>query len=71
MPLMSGWEFLEAISIRPYAESIFVIIVSSSVDSCDHKKGEQFSRLLVIWKNPSMPMSSMTLDCQISLFNSD
>ncbi len=52
MPLMSGWEFLEAISIRPYAESIFVIIVSSSVDSCDHKKGEQFSRVVGYLEKP-------------------
>src|SRR5882724_931268 len=43
MQQMNGWEFLEAINTRPYAEFICVAIVSSSVDASDRKKAQQFN----------------------------
>jgi len=52
MQQMNGWEFLEAINTRPYAEFIFVTIVSSSVDTSDRKKAEQFNRVIGYLEKP-------------------
>ena len=46
MPWMSGWELLEQINLRPYAEHVFVIIISSSVDTNDRKKGKTFKQVI-------------------------
>ena len=34
MPVMSGWEFLKEIQTATYANRLYVIMVTSSVDSC-------------------------------------
>ena len=46
MPLMNGWELLEQINLRSYAEHVFVMIISSSVDVNDRKKAKTFKQVV-------------------------
>jgi len=45
MPTMNGWDLLEAINARSYADHISAIIVSSSIDINDHKKAKTYKQV--------------------------
>lgn len=46
MPVMDGWEFLEAIQDKPYADSLMVIMVTSSIDFSDKEKAFKYKQVL-------------------------
>ncbi len=52
MPGMSGWELLEQINFRSYAEHVFAIIISSSIDINDRKKAEAFKQVIGCLEKP-------------------
>ena len=42
MPVMNGWEFLDACSIEADKSDLHIYIVTSSVDESDKKKAENY-----------------------------
>jgi CheY-like chemotaxis protein len=52
MPVMSGWDFLDAIRSRSYADQVYAVIVSSSIDTGDHKKAEQYKQVIGYLEKP-------------------
>jgi response regulator RpfG family c-di-GMP phosphodiesterase len=62
MSQMNDWEFLDALSLWPYADFIFVITVSSSVDYSDCEKTEHFRCVIGYLEKPIDAMLSMTLN---------
>ncbi|NKI28066.1 response regulator [Arenibacter sp. 6A1] len=45
MPVMDGWEFLEAFISLPISKNININIVTSSIDQYDKEKSENFKSL--------------------------
>lgn len=43
MPVMNGWQFLEALSEHGNADNVDVVIFTSSVDAADHNRASQYS----------------------------
>ena len=52
MPVMNGWEFLDAIQAMPFAQKILVIMVTSSVDTGDKIKAKQYSQVIHFLEKP-------------------
>lgn len=52
MPVMNGWEFLDAIQHEQFPGNIFVAIVTSSINSQDRRKAEQYSQFLHYLEKP-------------------
>ncbi len=52
MPGMSGWELLEQINLRSYAEWVSAIIISSSTDLKDRKKARICKRVIGYLEKP-------------------
>lgn len=52
MPVMNGWEFLKAIQEKPFKENLFVAIVTSSINSQDRKKAENFPQFIEYLEKP-------------------
>lgn len=46
MPGMNGWEFLEAIEGKTYAEKLHIVIVTSSLYKDDLKRADQSPRVI-------------------------
>lgn len=46
MPGMNGWEFLEAIEGKPYAEKLHIVIVTSSLFKDDLKRADQYPQVI-------------------------
>ena len=44
MPVMDGWEFLDAF-VPPNTEKIIIYVVSSSIDPADMKKAKEYSHV--------------------------
>ncbi len=52
MPVMNGWEFLDAIQTMPFAQKLSVIMVTSSVDTGDKIKAKQYSQVIHFLEKP-------------------
>jgi CheY-like chemotaxis protein len=52
MPRMNGWDLLEAINVRSYAEHVSAIIVSSSIDTNDRKKAKTYKQVIGYLEKP-------------------
>lgn len=52
MPVMNGWDFLEALQARSYAGRIYVIIVTSSLFTGDFEKAGEFDRVCGYYIKP-------------------
>lgn len=52
MPVLNGWEFLELCSKRPYANNIYVVIVTSSLFKEDRDRSEQFQEIIGYYTKP-------------------
>lgn len=52
MPVMDGWEFLQAVQTRSDAERIFVVIITSSLFTGDYEKAEAFNRVFGYYIKP-------------------
>jgi len=42
MPVMNGWEFLEAVMQHPVNERLLIVMVTSSIDKADKKKATDY-----------------------------
>lgn len=52
MPIMNGWEFLDAIQGKDFENKLQVIMVTSSVDSGDKNKAKQYPQILDFLEKP-------------------
>ena len=44
MPIMDGWQFLEAVHQKTLDESLFIAIITSSIDPADVTRYEEFKK---------------------------
>ena len=64
MPLMSGWDFVEAIDKKSYRNKILIVMVTSSIDKKDQIKASSYKLIIGFIEKP------ITLeDCQKILNN--
>jgi CheY-like chemotaxis protein len=52
MPVMSGWEFLDAIQDQPFANHMKVAMVTSSVDASDKLKAKTYPQVVGFLEKP-------------------
>lgn len=52
MPVMSGWEFLDAIQDQPFAKHMKVAMVTSSVDASDKLKAKTYPQVIGFLEKP-------------------
>tara|TARA_R110000850_G_scaffold228191_2_gene353121 strand:- start:814 stop:1203 length:390 start_codon:yes stop_codon:yes gene_type:complete len=52
MPVMDGWEFLEAIQEEDFSKQLSVVMLSSSIDKADLLKSSQYSQVLTYIEKP-------------------
>lgn len=52
MPGMSGWDFLDNISKRNYADKILVVIVTSSLFWEDYNRSKNYSQVIAYFTKP-------------------
>ena len=52
MPLMNGWEFLDAINQHKIAARILVFMISSSVDKVDKEKAKTYPLVIDFLEKP-------------------
>ena len=52
MPVMDGWQFLEEIQLDKALPTIFVIMVTSSIDSIDKAKALKFPQVIGFFEKP-------------------
>lgn len=52
MPGMNGWEFLDAVKSLPVSERIFVVMITSSIDTADRKKAATYAMMFDYLEKP-------------------
>ena len=52
MPIMNGWQFLDAIQSLPYADQVSVVIVTSSIDTSDREKAKLYDQVIDFVEKP-------------------
>jgi CheY-like chemotaxis protein len=52
MPVMDGWEFLDALEESNISSDVFVSIVTSSLDYTDKHKAEEYRKILSYIEKP-------------------
>ena len=60
MPVMNGWEFLEAIQDKCYKDNVFVALVTSSINTQDRETAQQYPQLVHYFEKP---LSAESLNC--------
>jgi CheY-like chemotaxis protein len=52
MPVMNGWELLEALNEHNFSIPIYVVIVTSSINTADHEKAYTFPQVIDYVEKP-------------------
>jgi CheY-like chemotaxis protein len=52
MPVMNGWELLNAIKTKSYSDHVFFAMVTSSVDRADREKARSFTQVIDFVEKP-------------------
>ncbi len=52
MPEMNGWEFLDAVSTSAFANQVYVVIVTSSIDSADREMAMKYKCVIDYYEKP-------------------
>jgi len=52
MPILNGWEFLDAIQSERFAKELLVVLVTSSVDSSDKVKAKTYPQVIGFLEKP-------------------
>ena len=52
MPVMDGWQFLDAIQSVQLESKVNVIIVTSSIDTIDKNKAKQYPQVIDFYEKP-------------------
>ena len=67
MPGMSGWEFLERLQDEAPKSNIFVVVVTSSINSSDRQKAMQYPLVLDYLEKPLSKTDCSNLHCQLKI----
>ncbi|MGV3641986.1 MAG: response regulator [Adhaeribacter sp.] len=52
MPFMDGWEFLRLVQTRDFADSLSVVLVTSSIDQADRDQAREFKQVISFVEKP-------------------
>lgn len=52
MPVMNGWQFLEALHVKEFSEKVFVFILTSSSYNDDYIKSRKYGRVKGYYTKP-------------------
>jgi response regulator RpfG family c-di-GMP phosphodiesterase len=52
MPGMSGWEFLDAIKLRPYSQKVFISLACGNPDANELEKIRQSKQIIHLFEKP-------------------
>lgn len=52
MPVMNGWEFLDALKDTPYSDRVIVVLVTSSINTADHDKAKNYDHVVEYVEKP-------------------
>lgn len=52
MPVMNGWEFLEAVQEKCFKENVFVAMVTSSINSYDMSTARKYPQVIQYLEKP-------------------
>ena len=52
MPVMNGWDFLDAVKEKSFANQLHVVMVTSSVDNTDKIKATQYPQVVGFLEKP-------------------
>ncbi len=52
MPLMNSWEFLELVDQEKFKDSVYVVIVTSSINESDKVKANDYKRVIAFLEKP-------------------
>jgi CheY-like chemotaxis protein len=52
MPVMNGWEFLDAVNQSPIAAQVMVAVLSSSTNEKDKQKANQYTQVIKYLEKP-------------------
>lgn len=52
MPVIDGWEFLDQLEKQQFLSTIFIIIVTSSINSIDEKKASEYRNVIYFCRKP-------------------
>jgi CheY-like chemotaxis protein len=52
MPVMNGWEFLDAITLYPFLKDIFICVVTSSISGADRQKACGYPEVIGYLEKP-------------------
>ena len=52
MPEKNGWEFLDAVSASSFANQVYVVIVTSSIDSADREMAMKYKCVIDYYEKP-------------------
>jgi CheY-like chemotaxis protein len=55
MPVMDGWDFLNALQDRDYRDNAVIVMVSSSVDGSDKEKAIAYDQVMDYVEKPLSP----------------
>ncbi|HER41228.1 MAG TPA: response regulator [Salinimicrobium catena] len=55
MPVMNGWDFLEACQDRPYSEKLQVVVVTSSLFREDQERAAEYEQVIGYYTKPVSP----------------
>ncbi|NJL13229.1 MAG: response regulator [Microscillaceae bacterium] len=66
MPVMDGWEFLEAFKIMTLAQKVGIIILSSSIDQADLERARTYSLVKGYF---AKPLTEEKLDETLEIMN--
>ncbi len=57
MPIMNGWQFLDSLKTQTLESTIYVVMVTSSVDTSDKEKAKEYSVVTDYVEKPLTPAS--------------
>lgn len=52
MPVMNGWSFLETIQQENFSSTLFIVVVTSSVNSEDYNRALKFRNVVGFYRKP-------------------
>lgn len=52
MPEMSGWDFLDRINNEGYDQNVWVVMVTSSINSSDRKRADKYPQVIDYLEKP-------------------
>lgn len=61
MPVMNGWDFLEAIQDQEYKDNIFVAMVTSSINTKDREHALKYAQVIDYIEKPLQKDTCMNL----------